>query len=87
MVIEVPLLGEPLLADVAPVRLFSRVQQVVYVQVAKLRETFVANLAHVRPFARVRPKMDIEVCQLAERLCADVALKVLLSVYPFQRVR
>ena len=59
----------------------------VCVQVAKLRETFVANLAHVRSFARVRLKMDIEVCQMTERLFARVALKVLLSIYPLQRVR
>ena len=52
-----------------------------------LSETLLANFAFKWSLPRMGPHMGIDVGQLAERLCADVALKVLHSVYPLHCVR
>ena len=69
MCLEVPIFGEPPLADAAPVRLLSCVD-IAHMphKVAFLRETFAANLARERPFARMNTNMGLDVAQLAARL-------------------
>ena len=78
---------ELLLANFAPMRLFSRVHQAVGLQGGGLCEALLANFTFVRTFARVRSQMDLEVAQLTARLCAKVAPVMKLSVLPLQRVR
>ena len=56
-------------------------------EASRLSEPLLANFAFIRLFPGMGPRMTIECTHLAERLCADVALKVLHSVYPLQRVR
>ena len=56
-------------------------------EVGRVPETLVANLAFKRPFASVHTHMTIEVSHTVECLCADVALKVLHSVYALYCVR
>ena len=87
VVLEVGVLGEPLLANVALVRFLTRVDYQMPFQVGGLVETLSANVALVRKFTRVRPQMDLEVVQLAARLGAKVALVNQFSVLPLQRVR
>ena len=69
MCLEVPIFGEPPLADAAPVRLLSCVD-IAHMphKVAFLRETFAANLAREQPFARMNTNMGLDIAQLAARL-------------------
>ena len=71
--LEVGVLGEPLLANVALVRFLPRVDFQMRLQVVGLRKTFGAKVAFKRAFARVRPQMSLQVAQLFARLGAKVA--------------
>ena len=88
MILQVEGLFETLAAQVANVRLFTRVSTKVDIEVGNLNEPLFADFAFKRPFARVRTQMDLEMGQKwGACLCTDVALKVLLSVYPLHCVR
>ena len=87
MTLEAARVVEPFFTYVAPVRLLSRVDAQMRLQVGVLNEPLLADFAFKRPFPCVRTHMSIEGEQPIEFLCADVALENLLSVYPIQRVK
>ena len=78
--------AESFLADVALVRLFASVHQMMFLQVSQLRETFGANVAFERALARMRSQMHLEIGELAERFVANVALVVHFAVLLLQRI-
>ena len=61
MVLEVGVLGEPLLANVALVRLLTRVESQMRCQVGGQGETLGAKIAFKRTFARMHPHMACKV--------------------------
>ena len=77
--LEVGVLGEPLLANVALVRFLPRVDFQMRFQVVGLRKTFGAKVAFKRAFARVRPQMILQMFHPTEPLLANLALVRLLS--------
>ena len=85
--LEVGVLGEPFLANVALVRLLTRMESKMDLEVAQKSELFLANLALMRLLSFMKQQMILEVAQLSERLGAKVALVNKLPVFPFQRVR
>lgn len=50
-------------------RLFSCVDQVMFLEVGKLSETFLAEVALERPLTAVHSKMDLESQQMSYDLC------------------
>ena len=84
MILQVEGLTETLVAQVANVPVSTNMD----IEVGNLNDPLFADFAFKRPFARVRAQMDLEMGQKwGACLCTDVALKVLLSVYPLHCVR
>ncbi len=79
MRLEIGLLAEQLLANVALVRFLLIVDQVVSLEVGHLGETLLANVALVRFLPSVDQVVLLEVGQLGESLGADVALEGALA--------
>lgn len=78
---------EPLMANLAFMRLLSCVDQVVFLQVGQLREVLIAGLTPEGTLSAVHSQMDLEVGQLPEDLSTYIAVITDLSILPGEGVR
>jgi len=77
---------ESLLADVALMRFFARVHQVMLLQMRQLCEALRAHITLEGSFAGMGPQMHLEVAQLPKGLAAYIALVVHFAILFLQRI-